>query len=214
MKISAIASILAFVAAPLSAFATTYTCTVDAGFKLDQADGNNPVYPTTAEKNLAAATLQSSYEALEHDDGNSDFSMTGISVTDFTLDGDPEGLNKNKNLRTGSGAAHQFDAVLKSTSSVACNLCGSWNDDDAAGAALDTADWLAETHSRWIPAFCDELNHLADIFEDSCFDCYINLTCTTSLSNNEHDIEVIKIHEGEAAMKNEDIEMEVDASRH
>ncbi len=59
-----------------------------------------------------------------------------------------------------------------------------------------------------------ELYHLADVFED-CSNCFINLTCSpTSFWNNEHEIEVIKIQEGEAAMKNEDIEMEIDASRH
>jgi hypothetical protein len=211
MKISAIASILAFVATPLSAFATTYSCTVDANFTLYQDDDFNPIYPSTSEKDSAAATLQSSYDALEHTDTNHDFDMSSISVTDFT-----QTTSNNTNLRAGSGAAHYFDAVLKSTSSVACNLCGSWDDDDAAGAALETADWLAESHTRWVANFCVELNDLEDdIFNDMCSECTITLVCTIdTLRNNEDEIEVIKIHEVEAAMKNEDIEMEVDASRH
>jgi hypothetical protein len=211
MKISAIASILAFVSTPLSAFAATYTCDVNAGFKLYQDDDENPTYPNTTEKDLAATTLQSSYDALEHTNTNHDFDMSGITVTDFTQTNSTRTNNNYKNLRAGNN----FDAILKSTSSVACNLCGSWDDDDAAGAALETADWLAESHTRWVANFCVELNDLENIFENACSECTITLSCTLdTLRNNEDEIEVIKIHEVEAAMKNEDIEMEVDASRH
>jgi hypothetical protein len=234
-KISAIASILAFlVATPFSAVATTtYTCNVDAGYEIED-DESNPTYPTTSEKNWAAGRLKTSYQAL-HTGG--DFSMPSITVDNFTLDGQRLNDKNNKNVRTGSGALHMFDALLWSSSSIACNLCGSWDDDDAAadGAALEEtavtkkeADWLADyyvkattTHALWVAAFCDELQHGPAVFKyaENCqitlYDCTTSASTSSFRNNDEHEMEVDKIHEGEeAAMVNEDIEMDVDASRH
>jgi hypothetical protein len=221
MKISAIASILAFATAPLSAYSTsTYYCKLDAGYEIED-DASNPTYPTNSEKNWAAGRLKTSYQAL-HNGG--DFSMASIGVDDFTLEA--QRFNKKKNLRAESGAYHMFDATFWSSTSIACIMCGSWDDDDAAGAALETvtkkeADWLtdyvkaSQTHQRWVDAFCDELQQGPHAVFEYAQDCQIHLyDCDTSLRNNKHEIEVIKIHEGEAAMKNEDIEMEVDASHY
>jgi hypothetical protein len=222
MKITILATVLALVASPLSASAgTTYSCKIDAGYEVED-DDTNPTYPTTAEKDWSASKLMTSYRAIHSSTSGGDFDMVSSSNYDFTLDEQtrekgqvhlPGKLDGNS-LRGGTKVRGWsiYDALLRFTGSVQCNLCGSWDDDDAAEGAKITKkekDWLAEyvgaseTHNRWVLAYCDELQQGGQYVFEYASDCYINLyDCTSSVWNNE----IEQINQREEAVEAVDID--------
>lgn len=202
MKITALVS--AAVLASTSPFvdaSSLYNCKVQGTYQVFD-DPNDPLLPTTSEKNWATTKIRSSYNAV-HSVHNNDFTMTSSSFDEFDYeqarfeDGKEVILVQEEASAALRGTPKEKEAPLgwfimwffrlRALNVVSCRLCQNWDDDDAMRMTVDLD--TPSTHSRWEAAWCDELQQGGKLVFEYATNCAFELydCVVTSANPNEED---------------------------
>jgi hypothetical protein len=190
MKLASILSLVAFVASPLSAYATVdQWCAVTGTFKTDYDDPD----PSAADKAFASSRIKTSYNAC-HNISSTPGEMVDDTLISLTITSEEV---PDDNLRGSNKVGrYVYSAWLSASLGASCHLCS--NDDDsffyspavvpnpaAVSVVLEEkklavqnkkkhqhAKWLGQTDlERWQDAWCDELNFEAPW--EYAYDCVI-----------------------------------------
>jgi hypothetical protein len=218
MKLTALLSVLLASTTSFVDSASTYSCKVSASYNVYD-DPNDPLIPTSSDRNWATGKIKSSYNAV-HSSGN-DFTMSSSSFTKFdyskAMNAEGEVVQAAATTTALRGSKNEEEAPLggfirwfmrlRALNVLGCRLCSEWDDDDAMSVTvdLDALD-ASRTHGRWEKAWCDELQQGGKLVFEYAINCAIELySCALKSDNPNGDEggdapEIIDVHPGPIAV--------------